>query len=83
MHNVNERNIAAIKAGIAIFLKDHQRLSIKYLPASQSGLNFQERIWRRVCHKSTTNNWYSALDQTGLAASKRAHFLTPANIERA
>jgi len=32
---------------IDIFLENHRRLSIEYLPPYQPGLNVQERIWRR------------------------------------
>ena len=67
---------------IDIFIDNHRRLSIEYLPCYQPGLNVQERIWRRVRYESTTNYWFSTLEETWLAASKTVHSWTPAKIKR-
>jgi hypothetical protein len=45
-------------------LKAHPRLSMEYLPRYQPGLNVQERIWNRARYESTTNCWFSTLEQT-------------------
>jgi hypothetical protein len=67
---------------IDIFLENHRRLSIKYLPPYQPGLNVQERIWRRVRYESTTNYWFSTLEETWITSSKTVHSWTPAKIKR-
>jgi transposase len=67
---------------IDIFLENHRRLSIEYLPCYQPGLNVQERIWRRVRYESTTNYWFSTLEETWITASKTVHPWTPAKIKR-
>jgi transposase len=67
---------------IDIFLENHRRLSIEYLPPYQPGLNVQERIWRRVRYESTTNYWFSTLEETWITASKTVHSWTPAKIKR-
>ena len=67
---------------IDIFLENHRRLSIEYLPCYQPGLNVQERIWRRVRYESTTNYWFSTLEETWITGSKTVHSWTPAKIKR-
>lgn len=67
---------------IDIFLENHRRLSIEYLPPYQPGLNVQERIRRRVRYESTTNYWFSTLEETWITASQTVPSWTPAKIKR-
>jgi len=67
---------------IDIFLENHRRLSIEYLPPYQPGLNVREWIWRRVRCESTTNYWFSTLEKTWITTSKTVHSWTPAKIKR-
>jgi transposase len=67
---------------VEVFLKAHRRLSIEYLPRYQPGLNVQERIWKRVRYESTTNYWFSTLEETWLAVHRTIHSWTPAKISR-
>jgi len=67
---------------VEIFLENHRRLSIKYLPCYQPGLNVQERIWHRARYESTTNHWFSTLEETWMAVQKTIHSWTPTKIKR-
>jgi hypothetical protein len=66
---------------IDIFLENHRRLSIEYLPPCQPGWDVQERIWRRVRYELTTNYWFSTPEETWITASKTVHPRTPAKIK--
>jgi len=67
---------------VEVFLKAHRRLSIEYLPRYQPGLNVQERIWKRVRYESTTNRWFSTLEETWIAVHRTIHTWTPTKISR-
>lgn len=67
---------------VDFFLKKHRRLSIEYLPCYQPGLNVQERIWRRIRYESTTNYWFSNLEETWIAVRKTVQSWTPTKIRR-
>jgi transposase len=67
---------------VDVFLKAHRRLSIEYLPRYQPGLNVQERIWKRVRYESTTNRWFSTLEETWITVHRTIHSWNPAKISR-
>ncbi len=67
---------------IELFLKEHTRLRLEYLPPYQPGLNMQERIWRRVRYESTTNRWFGDLENVWSVVQKTKQSWSAHKIKR-
>jgi hypothetical protein len=67
---------------VDIFLREHARLRLRYLPCYQPGLNLQERIWRQVRYESTTNGWFENLEVIWETIQETTHSWSPNKIKR-
>lgn len=48
---------------VRLFLKNHTRIHLEYLPPYQPALNEQENIWRHGRYEVTRNVWIDNLDE--------------------
>lgn len=64
------------------FLRTHPRLHLEYLPPYQPALNMQERIWRRIRYKATTNCWFASLNDIWDTVQRTTDAWTPRKLQR-
>ncbi len=64
------------------FLQRHPRLHLEYLPPYQTGLNLQERVWRRVRYEGTTNRWFETTEEIGSTVQKTTRSWTFGKIRK-
>jgi len=67
---------------VEIFLREHKRLRLRYLPAYQPGLNVVEHFWHQVRYETTTNGWFEDLDMIWERIQKTTHSWSPNKIKR-
>lgn len=67
---------------VTLFLREHRRIRLRYLPGYQPALNMQERVWRQVRYESTTNGWFEDLEIIWKTIQKTTHSWSPNKIKR-